>query len=170
MEVSLDGGATWDLAELSHLPPTPAGRHWCAARARDFPRRSCAFPVLGPLAPDCRRVCEPFAGPRGGPGQALDALGALSLCLTLSLFLSRLYNTYNRLYNMYNCGRCWTHWELRVPVAALLAAAGGDVRVRAWDSGNNTQPDRLTWNVMGMGALPRPPLNPPLPPPPPPHF
>jgi nitrate reductase (NAD(P)H) len=42
----------------------------------------------------------------------------------------------------------WVWWRLRVPLAHLLRCP--EVRVRAWDSSQNTQPDALTWNVMGM--------------------
>ncbi|KAJ8605093.1 hypothetical protein CTAYLR_000375 [Chrysophaeum taylorii] len=42
----------------------------------------------------------------------------------------------------------WCMWKIPVPRAQLVAAQ--NVRVRAWDSGMNTQPSNLTWNVMGM--------------------
>ncbi|KAJ1484527.1 NAD(P)H-nitrate reductase [Baffinella frigidus] len=49
---------------------------------------------------------------------------------------------------------CWCFWTYEADVSQLLAAANGELRVRAWDGGSNTQPDRLTWNVMGMGNNP----------------
>lgn len=48
---------------------------------------------------------------------------------------------------------CWMFWEYTVKKHELLECAvkSGSIRVRAWDSSNNTQPDSLTWNLMGMG-------------------
>lgn len=43
---------------------------------------------------------------------------------------------------------CWCHWSLRVDVLQLLQAK--ELVARAWDEGMNTQPQQLTWNVMGM--------------------
>ncbi|KAG8464526.1 hypothetical protein KFE25_009894 [Diacronema lutheri] len=47
-------------------------------------------------------------------------------------------------------GRYWCHalWSFDVSVARLLGAK--EVCCRAWDSHMNTQPNHLTWNVMGM--------------------
>lgn len=47
-------------------------------------------------------------------------------------------------------GRYWCHalWSFDVSVARLLSAK--EVCCRAWDSHMNTQPNHLTWNVMGM--------------------
>ena len=42
----------------------------------------------------------------------------------------------------------WCLWELTVKTADLLKAP--NVCCRAWDSAMNTQPQNLTWNVMGM--------------------
>jgi len=41
---------------------------------------------------------------------------------------------------------CWTLWELTIDARALLLCS--TLRVRAWDSANNTQPRDITWNVM----------------------
>jgi len=48
---------------------------------------------------------------------------------------------------------CWAFWEYTIDKFALLNAAtsSGELLVRAWDEGNNTQPAKLTWNLMGMG-------------------
>ncbi len=77
VEVSFNGGDTWDLTTLKHLPDSEGGYNWC-----------------------------------------------------------------------------WCFWTFEADLSQLFAAANGDVRVRAWDSGSNTQADRLTWNVMGMGNNP----------------
>ncbi|KAI8069462.1 hypothetical protein BC940DRAFT_366548 [Gongronella butleri] len=42
----------------------------------------------------------------------------------------------------------WTLWQLEVPVTDLIRSA--DLVVRAWDVSQNTQPEKLTWNLMGM--------------------
>jgi hypothetical protein len=43
---------------------------------------------------------------------------------------------------------CWVFWSLEVPVTAL--AQCGEFAVRAWDDSQNCQPERPTWNLMGM--------------------
>ncbi|KAL3687448.1 hypothetical protein R1sor_013757 [Riccia sorocarpa] len=43
---------------------------------------------------------------------------------------------------------CWVHWNLDVEVTDFLQSK--EIVVRAWDSTLNTQPEHLTWNVMGM--------------------
>ncbi len=45
---------------------------------------------------------------------------------------------------------CWVHWDLDVNTAQFLTAPTRELLVRAWDSSQNGQPDKLTWNVMGM--------------------
>ncbi|CAI5459477.1 unnamed protein product [Closterium sp. Yama58-4] len=42
----------------------------------------------------------------------------------------------------------WSLWATEVPVVDLVGVK--EVAVRAWDDATNTQPDKLTWNVMGM--------------------
>jgi nitrate reductase (NAD(P)H) len=42
----------------------------------------------------------------------------------------------------------WVWWALEVPFADLLGCR--EVLCRAWDATMNTQPNALTWNVMGM--------------------
>ncbi|CAI5496522.1 unnamed protein product [Closterium sp. Naga37s-1] len=42
----------------------------------------------------------------------------------------------------------WSLWATEVPVVDLVGVR--EVAVRAWDEATNTQPDKLTWNVMGM--------------------
>ncbi|GJP70858.1 hypothetical protein CLOP_g15990 [Closterium sp. NIES-67] len=42
----------------------------------------------------------------------------------------------------------WSLWATAVPVVDLVGVK--EVAVRAWDEATNTQPDKLTWNVMGM--------------------
>jgi nitrate reductase (NAD(P)H) len=48
---------------------------------------------------------------------------------------------------------CWSLWTLAVSNLDLLMAAtgAGEICCRAWDSSNNTQPDKPTWNLMGHG-------------------
>jgi len=77
VETSLDGGATWDLCELEHLPPSEAGFYWT-----------------------------------------------------------------------------WCHWSRSVSMQDMMLAVSSEIQVRAWDESSNTQPNRLTWNVMGMGNNP----------------
>ncbi|CAG8440928.1 15057_t:CDS:2 [Funneliformis caledonium] len=43
---------------------------------------------------------------------------------------------------------CWSFWSLNVPIYSLIRCP--EIKVRAWDSAQNTQPENLTWNVMGM--------------------
>ncbi|CAL5021197.1 unnamed protein product [Urochloa decumbens] len=43
---------------------------------------------------------------------------------------------------------CWCFWSVDVEVASLLASK--EIAVRAWDQSLNTQPENLTWNLMGM--------------------
>ncbi|MCO5597237.1 hypothetical protein L7F22_051313 [Adiantum nelumboides] len=43
---------------------------------------------------------------------------------------------------------CWCFWELPIDVVDLLQAK--ELAVRAWDAAMNTQPQNLTWNVLGM--------------------
>ena len=42
----------------------------------------------------------------------------------------------------------WVRWSLGMPMAELLEAK--ELVVRAWDEAQNTQPEHLTWNLMGM--------------------
>lgn len=48
---------------------------------------------------------------------------------------------------------CWMFWEYTVEKFVFLHAAtsSGEIRCRAWDEANNTQPKDITWNLMGMG-------------------
>jgi nitrate reductase (NAD(P)H) len=48
---------------------------------------------------------------------------------------------------------CWMFWEYTVDKFEFFhcATGAGELRVRAWDVANNTQPSDLTWNLMGMG-------------------
>lgn len=41
---------------------------------------------------------------------------------------------------------CWCLWSLEVEVSKLLNAK--EIAVRAWDETNNTQPEKLIWNLM----------------------
>jgi len=43
---------------------------------------------------------------------------------------------------------CWVFWSVEVPISAL--AGCGEFAVRAWDDSQNCQPERPTWNLMGM--------------------
>ncbi|ORY92010.1 Oxidoreductase, molybdopterin-binding domain-containing protein, partial [Syncephalastrum racemosum] len=42
----------------------------------------------------------------------------------------------------------WTRWHVDIPRIDLLTAQ--EMVVRAWDESQNTQPEKLTWNLMGM--------------------
>ncbi|PXF50055.1 Nitrate reductase [NADH] [Gracilariopsis chorda] len=48
---------------------------------------------------------------------------------------------------------CWMFWEYTIDNFKLfsIAAGSGEIRCRAWDEANNTQPKDITWNLMGMG-------------------
>ncbi|KAK9815051.1 hypothetical protein WJX73_005946 [Symbiochloris irregularis] len=50
--------------------------------------------------------------------------------------------------NVYGKYWCWVMWELKVPTVDILRAP--ELRCRAVDSSNNSQPEGLVWNVMGM--------------------
>ncbi|CAL5202923.1 unnamed protein product [Lathyrus oleraceus] len=43
---------------------------------------------------------------------------------------------------------CWCFWSLEVEVLEFFG--GKEIAVRAWDLANNTQPENLNWNLMGM--------------------
>mmetsp|Transcript_12808 Transcript_12808/g.33016 ORF Transcript_12808/g.33016 Transcript_12808/m.33016 type:complete len:834 (+) Transcript_12808:157-2658(+) len=43
---------------------------------------------------------------------------------------------------------CWVFWEMPTTVGRMAAAK--EIWCRGWDEGQNTQPERLTWNLMGM--------------------
>jgi len=43
---------------------------------------------------------------------------------------------------------CWVFWSVEVPITSL--AQCGEFAVRAWDDSQNCQPERPTWNMMGM--------------------
>jgi len=43
---------------------------------------------------------------------------------------------------------CWVHWTVDVPVADLRDC--DEFAVRCWDDSQNCQPERPTWNLMGM--------------------
>ncbi|KAJ3037748.1 hypothetical protein HK097_003388, partial [Rhizophlyctis rosea] len=45
---------------------------------------------------------------------------------------------------------CWFKWEHQVGVRELLMAKDREMVVRAWDIALNTQPEKLTWNLLGM--------------------
>jgi nitrate reductase (NAD(P)H) len=44
---------------------------------------------------------------------------------------------------------CWTWWDYDLKVADLVGCK--EIWCRAWDDANMCQPDRPTWNLMGMG-------------------
>lgn len=48
--------------------------------------------------------------------------------------------------NKYGKYWCWCFWSLEVEVLSLLVAK--EIAVRAWDETQNTQPEKLIWNVM----------------------
>ena len=50
--------------------------------------------------------------------------------------------------NAYGKYWCWAFWSFVVPVLELASAS--EVVLRAWDESTNTQPDKPTWNLMGM--------------------
>ena len=41
----------------------------------------------------------------------------------------------------------WCFWYCDVPMKDLVKSP--ELRVRAWDATKNTQPDQITWNIMG---------------------
>lgn len=43
---------------------------------------------------------------------------------------------------------CWVFWSVQIPISVL--AQCGEFAVRAWDDSQNCQPERPTWNLMGM--------------------
>lgn len=43
---------------------------------------------------------------------------------------------------------CWCFWSFQLPVEKIQHHMA--ISVRAWDSSMNTQPQNLTWNIMGM--------------------
>lgn len=43
---------------------------------------------------------------------------------------------------------CWIFWDMEVTVGKL--ANSQEVWCRGWDEAQNTQPEKITWNVMGM--------------------
>jgi nitrate reductase (NAD(P)H) len=44
---------------------------------------------------------------------------------------------------------CWTWWDYELKVANLVGCK--EIWCRAWDEANMCQPDKPTWNLMGMG-------------------
>eukprot|EP00172_Hildenbrandia_rubra_P001963 Plantae.Rhodophyta-Hildenbrandia_rubra.ctg2606.p1 GENE.Plantae.Rhodophyta-Hildenbrandia_rubra.ctg2606~~Plantae.Rhodophyta-Hildenbrandia_rubra.ctg2606.p1 ORF type:complete len:614 (+),score=116.95 Plantae.Rhodophyta-Hildenbrandia_rubra.ctg2606:74-1843(+) len=48
---------------------------------------------------------------------------------------------------------CWMFWQYTIDKFDFLSCAtsAGEFACRAWDEGNNTQPAKITWNLMGMG-------------------
>jgi hypothetical protein len=45
---------------------------------------------------------------------------------------------------------CWNLWEVEVDLIELLQAK--EIVVRAWDFAMNTQPQKITWNLMVSSA------------------
>jgi len=43
---------------------------------------------------------------------------------------------------------CWVFWSVDIPISVL--ANCGEFAARAWDDSQNCQPERPTWNLMGM--------------------
>ena len=43
---------------------------------------------------------------------------------------------------------CWVHWTVEVPVKSIQDC--GEFAVRCWDDSQNCQPEKPTWNLMGM--------------------
>merc|ERR1719247_3800332 len=50
--------------------------------------------------------------------------------------------------NEYDQCYCWVFWSVEIPIQVL--ANCGEFCVRAWDDSQNCQPERPTWNLMGM--------------------
>lgn len=48
---------------------------------------------------------------------------------------------------------CWMFWNLELQMDEIFDAAksAGEIRVRAWDASNNTQPAHIIWNLLGYG-------------------
>lgn len=51
--------------------------------------------------------------------------------------------------NRYGMFWCWSFWKIRIPMEQIRTCK--EIGIRAWDATNNTQPENITWNVMGMG-------------------
>lgn len=45
---------------------------------------------------------------------------------------------------------CWCFFELEVEVASLWSDPNAEILCRGWDASMNRQPEKITWNVMGM--------------------
>lgn len=90
VEVSLDSGKSWTLAELERVP--------------------------------AERLADMYAG--------------LTPPLVGSSYYKRSRNW------------TWVRWSLGIPMGDLRDAR--EMVVRAWDEAQNTQPEHLTWNLMGM--------------------
>ncbi|GBC10494.1 hypothetical protein RclHR1_09680004 [Rhizophagus clarus] len=43
---------------------------------------------------------------------------------------------------------CWCFWSLNIPLYSFIGCS--EIRVRAWDESNNTQPENPIWNLTGM--------------------
>ncbi|KAJ4804639.1 Nitrate reductase [Rhynchospora pubera] len=43
---------------------------------------------------------------------------------------------------------CWSFWYVKIDMVHLIGAK--EIAVRAWDESNNSQPEKLNWNVLGM--------------------
>nr|AGC97428.1 nitrate reductase [Dunaliella salina] len=50
--------------------------------------------------------------------------------------------------NDYGKHWCWVHWDIEVPVFDLFLSK--EMRMRAWDDTQNTQPALLPWTVLGQ--------------------
>ncbi|XP_022993179.1 nitrate reductase [NADH]-like [Cucurbita maxima] len=50
--------------------------------------------------------------------------------------------------NKYGKYWCWIFWSVEVEVVELFGSK--EIAVRAWDETNNTQPENLNWNLVGM--------------------
>ncbi|MCO5598396.1 hypothetical protein L7F22_052491 [Adiantum nelumboides] len=85
-------------------------------------------------------------------GYAYSGVGRKVIRVEVSLdggeswLLCRIYHPENP--TKYGKYWCWCFWELDINVMQLLQAK--ELVVRAWDASMNTQPQKLTWNVMGM--------------------
>ena len=128
-EVSLDDGASWRLAEVTHrAPPNAHGKHWA------WVWWSIDIPV----------------GEGGGRGGACVLRAWRPALLPLLLVVLPLACCAAR-------RRRWiarrppdTHFLAPPSPAAADLLTCPEICCRAWDSCMNTQPNTFTWNVMGM--------------------
>lgn len=143
VEVSLDGGSVWRQAEIiRHEKPTPAGERNLRVLFRAL--RVVVPPAAGSVQRSRLLIGHPALHKSSILPTALVVLPAAYFKPGLTLLIP------NTLHNCAAAGKywCWVFWEFAVQTVEFARAS--EVLVRAWDSSMNTQPNHMTWNVMGM--------------------